>query len=596
MLGMPTVRSLRSIGTSSIRIEQDGRPDLLLPSKDRQLGISGNKAGGRWGGADTAGRGAQAAASGADEAAAGAGAGRKVVAVMWEDTRTPWGGSTEIVHRLAIQDALGVVEVRGALPQEGTQEDSGPDEGVVPEVIPYINGSMPFGEVDLRVVASQAPGSEFGSLYGTFPASGVRIGDVLLGFGCADEGLAGGSALNCDPLPPMPDGMKQSDLDSNSRSWDKVLSILSRLGLGKSSVLENARLESSFKGTAQGGQVYLVVRGVMSTWPRSSVQLFATFVPSRKRRYSKGTNQERMHWVWQLTTSPSSGLTATSLIRSISDIIAPPETDALYDMRSLALVLSRFTLSQQDLPMPWLSSMNVAAGLNMQATLVLNYNTAVGDMLLPMFAAATDQVRGREHWGDMASDTTEGATSPEWREISLSGPVSYDEVHMSGRCSDLALAGRSRLIDPMLHFIVRRFAAGDAVVGAHVGELEVGFDGTLLLPLSPVESLRLPAYMELVTPGTAAARAHQATAAGQVAEATAGEDPGGPYPYLDLVASLPTTIFSLYGEPDMHLSYVVFRFPFSGATFPHFIAEAVIALGAACSAAQLDTPGACLDG
>jgi hypothetical protein len=42
-----------------------------------------------------------------------------------------------------------------------------------------------------------------------------------------------------------------------------------------------------------------------------------------------------------------------------------------------------------------------------------------------------------------------------------------------------------------------------------MGELEVGFQGTLLLPLSPVEALRLPAYVEVVTEGTAAARARQ---------------------------------------------------------------------------------------
>ena len=45
--------------------------------------------------------------------------------------------------------------------------------------------------------------------------------------------------------------------------------------------------------------------------------------------------------------------------------------------------------------------------------------------------------------------------------------------------------------------------------GDGVGELEVGFEGTLLLPLSPVEALRLPAYVEVVTEGTAAARARQ---------------------------------------------------------------------------------------
>jgi hypothetical protein len=81
-------------------------------------------------------------------------------------------------------------------------------------------------------------------------------------------------------------------------------------------------------------------------------------------------------------------------------------------------------------------------------------------------------------------------------------------------------------------------------------------------------------------------------AAGGIAEAAAGETPGRPF--MDLVASLPTTIYTLYGVADMHLSYVVFRFPFEGGEFPHYVAEAVVALGAACSAANLDTPLACL--
>ena len=35
-------------------------------------------------------------------------------------------------------------------------------------------------------------------------------------------------------------------------------------------------------------------------------------------------------------------------------------------------------------------------------------------------------------------------------------------------------------------------------------------------------------------------------------------------PYLDLVGSVPTTIYSVFGVADMHLSYVVLRFPFAG--------------------------------
>ena len=68
-------------------------------------------------------------------------------------------------------------------------------------------------------------------------------------------------------------------------------------------------------------------------------------------------------------------------------------------------------------------------------------------MLLPMFTAGTDQVRGREGWGDVSSRTA-GTGALEWREIALAGPVVHDEVRMAGRCGDLGLAGKSRLIDP----------------------------------------------------------------------------------------------------------------------------------------------------
>ena len=297
-----------------------------------------------------------------------------------------------------------------------------------------------------------------------------------------------------------------------------------------------------------------------------------------------------------MTSAASSGLTVSALIKSVSGIIAPPELTETYRLERPALVVSRYKVSLHNLPLPAASALDYTAGLSMTATLFLTYDTAIGNLLLPMFAAGTGQVRGRENWGDVPSRSA-GTDALEWREIALAGPVGHDEVRMSGRCGDLGLAGKSRLIDPSLHLIVRRFAsavAGSADSAAGVGELEVGFEGTLLLPLSPVESLRLSCYLELVTPGTAAARAREAAAAGGIGEAAAGEAPGRPY--MDLVASLPTTIYTLYGVADMHLSYVVFRFPFSGATFAHYVAEAVVALGAGCSAANLDTPGACLQG
>ena len=132
-------------------------------------------------------------------------------------------------------------------------------------------------------------------------------------------------------------------------------------------------------------------------------------------------------------------------------------------------------------------------------------------------------VRGRHFshrnadWGDVLSrpSLVGEAMELEWREIAVAGPVGHDEVSLKGRCGDLSLAGRSRLIDPELHLIVRRHSvdvdgARDVEGGGDgVGELEVGFEGTLLLPLSPVEALRLPAYVEVVTEGTAAARARQ---------------------------------------------------------------------------------------
>ena len=99
------------------------------------------------------------------------------------------------------------------------------------------------------------------------------------------------------------------------------------------------------------------------------------------------------------------------------------------------------------------------------------------------------------------------------------------------------------------------------------------------------------AYMELITPSSAGTRRAAAGAGMSPAHEGAGDTE-----FLSLVASLPTTIYSVFGVADMHLSYVVFRMVFAGREFAHFIAEAVLLLGAGCAPANLDTPGACLQG
>jgi len=400
MLGMPTVGALRGTPVSSLRIHNQGRVDLQLPSADRQVGLSGWEAGGGWVGVGrSGGEGGAEAAVFAQSAGGGAEGGLQAVSVMWEDSRTPWGGGTQIVPRLKISDALGVVEVRGALPT-----DWGAREGKVKEIRPYINGSMPFGEdVDVAVVASQAPGSRYGALSGTFPASGVRVSDVLAGFGCGGENLVGERAVNCDPLPPVPVPVAGGDTleayDGAQEAWGKVRVVLSRLGLGGESVVEDARLESMFVGrsSAEGGDgcVYHVVRGVMSAWPRCTVELFSTFVPTGTST-TAGHAMERMHFVWHMTTAPPSALSLPQLVASVSEIVAPHETAQVYPMKDLALVLSRYAVSLQDVPLQTSSSMDVAAGVSIAGTLILNDHTAVGRMLLPMLTAAASQAPTRK--------------------------------------------------------------------------------------------------------------------------------------------------------------------------------------------------------
>ena len=297
-------------------------------------------------------------------------------------------------------------QVRGAL---GWRSDGeGPREDELKEIRPYINGSIAFGDsIDLPVVASQAPGSHYGALAGAFAAPGVRIGEILLGFGCGGSGLEGGSALNCDPLPP-------------GRRYAKLRSVLSEMGVGKDSLVEEARLESMFADEGAGGggdgeevglstsgsdsssegRVYHMVRGVMSGWPRSEVKVFATFVPaaggggqeegggreaaSSRRRESEESagggggggfvRLDRMHFVWQMMVAAQSGLTASALIRSVSGIVAPPAMDQLYALDNLALVLSRYSVRLSDLPLPSSSQLDEDAGVNIKATLTLRYD------------------------------------------------------------------------------------------------------------------------------------------------------------------------------------------------------------------------------
>jgi hypothetical protein len=189
------------------------------------------------------------------------------------------------------------------------------------------------------------------------------------------------------------------------------------MGVGKDSLLEEARLESMFAGEGAGeggggeevglstsgseGKVYHMVRGVMSGWPRSEVKVFATFVPAAggggqewaggreaasRRRRERGESadggggfvrQDRMHFVWQMMVAAQSGLTASTLIRSVSGIVAPPAMDELYALDNLALVLSRYSVRLSELPLPSSSQLDEDAGVNIKATLTLRYDRSL---------------------------------------------------------------------------------------------------------------------------------------------------------------------------------------------------------------------------
>ena len=500
MLGQPTVERLKSTGVSSMRVAMVGRRDITLPTDAERavgLGARGGEAGVRRG--REGGDGGGGAAAGA-AAAHGAGPGVYAVSVMWAESRTPWGAGTRIVDRLIIRDAVGVVEVRAALGGAGSTwlGSDGAIEVEPSEIRPYINGSMPFGDVDVAVTASQGPffGADtpprtvFGALSGSFPARvRVRVGDVLAGFGCGGRGIVGGAAVACDPLPPVPasGGAASADDGLSREARARERAVLLRIGLGAEAEVEDARLESVFEGGSQllvqgelhewgqaragsTGRVFHVLRGVMHTWPKSDVQMFATFVPEQLA--AEGTDTPaRMEFVWEMKLGETSGVTAAALIKTVSDMVAPATMDADLDLRQLALVVSRYDISLQAMPLPAgsLRMMRVAAGLNLHATLLLSEGTAVGRMLLPMFAAATGESRGRAGWGDTPAAAAEG----EWREISLGGPVTPVEVRLEGQCADLELAGQSRLVDASLHVVVRASVDSGRVGGARAGALEV---------------------------------------------------------------------------------------------------------------------------
>jgi hypothetical protein len=250
------------------------------------------------------------------------------------------------VPRLAIEDALGVVEVRGAL-----LDNVGPREGFVKEIRPYINGSMSFGDVDVAVVASQAPGSLYGALSGAFPAAGIRVGDILQGFGCAQQGLEGGEKVNCDPLPLSSAG--SDELEGVDGSWGKVRGVLEGIGLGGETLVEQARLVSMFQGGANSnsGEVYHAVRGVLGSWPRFAVEVVSTFTPS-------ANGLDRMQLVWKLTSAASSGVTVAALVKSVSGIVAPPEMTQFYRLVRPSLEVSRYKVSLHNLPLPLSSSIS----------------------------------------------------------------------------------------------------------------------------------------------------------------------------------------------------------------------------------------------
>ena len=501
MLGQPTVERLKSTGVSSMRVAMAGRRDITLPVDAERavgLGARGGEAGVRRGREGGDGGGGDAAGA---AAAHGAGPGVYAVSIMWAESRTPWGAGTRIVDRLIIRDAVGVVEVRAALGGAGSTwlGSDGAIEVEPSEIRPYINGSMPFGDVDVAVTASQGPffGADtpprtvFGALSGSFPARvRVRVGDVLAGFGCGGRGIVGGAAVACDPLPPVPasGGAASADDGLSREARARERAVLLRIGLGAEAEVEDARLESVFEGGSQllvqgegregwgqaragsTGRVFHVLRGVMHTWPKSDVQMFATFVPEQLA--AEGTDTPaRMEFVWEMKLGETSGVTAAALIKTVSDIVAPATMDADLDLRQLALVVSRYDISLQAMPLPAgsLRMMRVAAGLNLHATLLLSEGTAVGRMLLPMFAAATGESRGRAGWGDTPAAAAEG----EWREISLGGPVTPVEVRLEGQCADLELAGQSRLVDASLHVVVRASVDSGRVGGARAGALEV---------------------------------------------------------------------------------------------------------------------------
>ena len=463
------------------------------------------------------------------------GTGWQAVNVLWSESRDPGATPTEVVPFLAISDAVGVMSVR--VPSSSFTETR-----------VYINGSLLLGghgdsePIAAPVIAEQADGAEYGYVTGRVPGA-VLVSDILHGFGCAKEArLQGGMYANCDPIPQAAPELVRDRL--NALGWANA-------------TLKGGRISSSYDAAGEG-RVFHRVRGFVSVCEECESHVSATF--SRPRG---PTGPAQMHTVWEVRFHPGSSMSVADVVRLLVGTQPPPEL-AVLPLEAPAVLLASTEIDARRIPALLPMATAVKAGVNLQTTLAL----------------PTDRAPTSDAERLLVGLLGTGAR------VQLQGLVGDDEVWLLGEAGAVSLSGGARMIDSVVR-IVLRSARGASRPGT--GALEVGFQGGVLLPVSATDSLRLEGYLSLdLAPSTNVDAAGIPSASSDAIQARR--------PRLRLVASPPTPVLDAFGVNGLHLSFVVVRQPLYGAAAALYIADAVLSLGAACSADNLDVPGACRSG
>ena len=405
----------------------------------------------------------------------------------------------------------------------------------------YINGSIMFGGgLEVPVVAHQVQGRRFGSLTGAIPGDEVSISQILMGFGCGDARLDGEALDRCDPLP----------VGSN------LADHLKAVGLDKIS-FRQARVASTYDTRGQG-RAYYRVEGIPRGIDDATGVAFASF-----SRCSAGC-RPTMNFVYGLSFKPASATTLKGLIALASGGLASEDLGNL-SFSSLNLIISKTDVDLVDAPF----LLPISDSLDMGVTIRCDISFAGRN------ATALDRL--------VASLLPRNGVAP----IHLQGSVTASKTQLSGPGGDLELSPGTQMADATL------VVTAGYVQGCPECEksLNVEFHGEVLIPRGRIESITLKGFLKLLIPSTLSSLASTSS----TSPATAAKHRSGPpqNTMLLLEASVAGTLYNAFGVPNMHLAYGVVRQPVRGGPVAWYGLDAVLSLGASCSADNIDIPNAC---